>query len=179
MSFRLVAAMIAVILATSPADAQEQGQSLGEVQTRLRRGDRIRVVDHNGAVIEGRFEGISGSSLRLVRKATALELPEAQINRIRKARRESDGILIGLGIGAAAGLSYVALYCSGSSEPIDCRRAGSVVVIGPSAVAGALIDRAFRRFETVFDRNMPSPKQVRISPILTVRQKGVAITLFY
>lgn len=81
MSFRLVAAMIAVILATSPADAQEQGQSLGEVQTRLRRGDRIRVVDHNGAVIEGRFEGISGSSLRLVRKATALELPEAQINR--------------------------------------------------------------------------------------------------
>jgi hypothetical protein len=65
-----VAALIAVILAASPADARAEGQLLGEVQQTLRRGDRIRVIDHNGATVDGRFDGISGAVLRVVRKRT-------------------------------------------------------------------------------------------------------------
>jgi hypothetical protein len=179
MSFTLVVAIIAVILATAPANAQEQGQSAGEIQNTLRRGDRIRVIDSSGGIVDGRVDGISESSLRLIHKKTALEVPEATISRIQRARHESDGILIGLGVGAAVGLGFVALQCSGSSERSDCHRAGSLVMIGPSAAAGALIDRAFRRFDTIFDRSTSSPGRLRISPLLGKRKQGIAITVVY
>jgi hypothetical protein len=71
------------------------------------------------------------------------------------------------------------MHCRASSEPLDCRRAGSVVVIGPAAAAGALIDRARRRFDTIFDHTGPSSRELRVSPIFTARHKGVAVTLSY
>ena len=179
MTFRTLAAFLAVFLTTTPADASAQVRSLEEAQQELQRGDQVQVIDDSGAIVGGRFDGASGSSLRLLRRGAILEFRSAQISRIRKARDESDGILIGLGIGAAAGLAYVALDCGGSSESRDCRRAGSAVVIGPSAAAGALIDRALRKFETIFDRRSPSVKHVRLSPILTAHRKGVALTLVY
>jgi hypothetical protein len=179
MRFTSAAALVAVTLATLPAEAQEQVTSLDEVQEVLRRGDSIRVSERDGTTVDGQFESISGSLLRLLHDGAIFELSEAQISRIRRARHEPDGILIGLGIGAAAGLSYVALQCSGSSESSDCRRAGSVIMIGPSALAGALIDRAFRRFDTIFDRHTASPPHVRIAPMVTGRRTGVALTLAY
>jgi hypothetical protein len=179
MRFGLAVAIIAVTLATSSAGAQEPVGSLEEVQKTLRPGDRIRVDDGDGTMVDGHFGSISGSSLRLLRQGAVIELPETQISRIRRTRRESDGILIGLGLGAAAGLSYVVLQCSGSSESGDCRRAGSVIMIGPSALAGALVDRALRRFDTVFDRTAASSTRVRLAPIVTRRRTGVALTLAY
>jgi hypothetical protein len=178
MSPKAVAAIIAVIFAASPAEAAGQ-EAFRDVQQTLRHGDRIRVDDRSGAVVEGRVEGMSGSSIRVLRKDHVIELPEEQIGRIRRMRREPDGVLIGLGIGAAVGLSYVGLQCSGSSESGDCRRAGSAILVGPSAVAGALIDRAIRRFDTIFDRNVPSRPHVSVVPITTGHRRGVAVTLAY
>ena len=177
MSFNVVAAIIAVMLATSPANAQEQHHSAGETRYGLRRGDRIRIIDAKGGIVDGRFEEMSTASLRVVRKGTVLDLPRANINQIQRVHHESDGILVGLGVGAAAGLGYVALQCSGSSESGDCRRAGSLVMIGPSALAGALIDRALKKFDIVFDRGASSARQIRIAPILQKHRQGIAVTL--
>lgn len=87
------------------------------------------------------------------------------------------GCLIGLGIGAGAGLGFVALRCSQSSESSDCRRVGTLVVAGPAAAAGAGLDGAFRRFDTIFE--MPSATRLRVGPILTDRRRGIAIALIY
>lgn len=179
MTTRFVTAVMVVILATSPTYAQGQGQSLGEIQTKLRIGDRIKVIDSNGTTIDGRFDGVSGSSLRLTVKGTVLEFPETQVYQIRKHRQEPDGVLIGLGIGALVGLTSVGLSCRGEAEHGDCLRAGSLVVGVPAAAVGALIDLGFKRFDTIFERVIPSAGRLRISPMLAGRQKGIVMTLAF
>jgi hypothetical protein len=179
MRLQAVAVTMCVVLAASAAAAQEPAQGLDVAGRALQRGDRIQVVDHRGDVVEGRFESLSSSSLRVIHEGAARDLRPPEIRRIRRARHERDGVLIGLGAGAAAGLGVVTVKCSGSSERADCRRVGSVVVIAPFAVAGALIDRASTSFETIFDRTGPSAIRVRVSPLLTVRDRGIALTLLY
>lgn len=179
MTARLVPAVIVVILATSPTHAQGQGQSLGELHKRLRIGDRITVVDGNRTTVDGRFDGVSGTSLRVILKETVLEFPETQIYQIRKRRQEPDGVLIGVGIGALVGLTYVRLSCSGRSEHGDCLRAGSLVVGVPTAAAGALVDLGFKRFDTIFERVIPSARRLRISPMLAGHQQGIVVTLVF
>ena len=179
MTTRFVTAVIVVILATSPTHAQEQGQSLRALHNALRIGDKIRVVDGNRTTVDGRFDGVSGSSLRLILKGAVLEFPETQIYQIRKHRQEPDGVFIGLGIGALVGLTYVRLSCRGRSEHGDCLRAGSLVVGVPTAAAGALIDLVFKRFDTILERGIPSARRLRISPMLAGEQKGVVTTLVF
>jgi hypothetical protein len=177
-SVRVAAAVLAVVLAPSVAAAQAPSPSLEEVQRELRRGDDIRLT-HDGHVVDGRFDGFSGSLLRILRRGRAVDVPMADISRIRRRRHEPHGVWIGLGAGAAAGVGYVVLHCSGSSESGDCRRAGSVVMVGPSAVAGALIDRAVEKFDTLFERDATSATELRIAPIVTRGRTGVALTLTY
>lgn len=179
MTTRFVTAVIVVILATSPTYAQGQGQSLRVLHNRLRVGDKIRVVDGNRTIVDGRFDGVSVSSLRLILKGAVLEFPETQIYQIRKHRREPDGVLIGLGIGALVSLTYVRLSCRGRSEHADCLRAGSLVMGVPTAAAGALIDLGFKRLDTIFERVIPSARRWRISPMLAGEQKGVVTTLVF
>jgi hypothetical protein len=179
MTTRFVTAVMVVILATSPTYAEGQSQSLGELQNKLRIGDRIKVIDGNRTTVDGRFDGVSGSSLRLILKGVVVEFPETQIYQIRKHRQEPDGVLIGLGIGALVGVTYVRLYCRGSSEHGDCLRAGSLVIGVPTAAAGALIDLGFKRFETIFERVIPSAGRLRISPMLAGRQGGIVMTLVF
>jgi hypothetical protein len=176
MRLRAAAVVIGMVLAASAAGAQPPTQSLEGAGRALQRGDRIEVVDHRGDIVEGRFESLSASSLRVMHKGVAHDLPAPEIRRIRHARDEPDGVLIGLGAGAAAGLGVVTAKCSGSSERADCHRVGSLIVIAPFAVVGALIDRAVTRLETIFDRPEPSAIRVRISPVLTARDRGVALT---
>jgi hypothetical protein len=178
MSHRLAAAIVATLLLT-PADAWAQSSSLGSLDTTLRRGDRVQVIGRDGAVVEGDFDGVSGGSLRVIRRRTAVELPDRQIARVRRRRHEPDGALFGLGLGAAAGLGFVLISCDASSERADCRRAGSALMIGPSAVAGALIDRALRRFDTILDRSGPSRRPLQVSPIVGDRLAGVAVRMIY
>lgn len=179
MTTRFVMAVAVVLLATSPASAQVQRRSLRDLQTTLRTGETIQVVDSNRTIIRGRFDGVSGSSLRLIVKGTVLEVPETEIYQVRKQRHEPDGVLIGLGIGALVGLTYVRVACRGSSEHEDCLRAGSVVIGAPFAAAGALIDLGLKWFDTIFERVISSTRRLRISPILAGRQKGIVMTVTF
>ncbi|HYN08189.1 MAG TPA: hypothetical protein VES67_12425 [Vicinamibacterales bacterium] len=168
-----------MLLATSPAYAQGQRQPLEQLQTKLRIGERIQVVDGNRTIIRGRFDGVAGSSLRLTVNGRIIEVQESQIYQVRKQRPEPDGVLIGLGIGALAGLTYVRMQCRGASEHPDCLRADSLVLGAPIAGAAALIDLFLTRFDTIFERVTSSTRRWRISPMLNGRQKGIVMMVAF
>lgn len=55
-----------VLLSASLAEAQGPTQSLGELQARIRIGENVQVIDVAGKKTEGKFDGISAASLRLI-----------------------------------------------------------------------------------------------------------------
>jgi hypothetical protein len=52
-----VAASIVIALPTFMSDARAQGQSVADMRLPLLRGDRIRVAEDEGVIIEGLYEG--------------------------------------------------------------------------------------------------------------------------
>lgn len=166
---------VAVLFVGSAATAAAQGQnpSVDQLGRRLAPDVRIQVLDENRAKVEGRFRDVSLSTLRLMVKGQIVEVPERQIYEVRQERREPDGVLLGLGIGFAAGFSYVIVACGGASEHEDCMRAGSIVIGGPAAASGALIDLFNRHYDTVFTRRASSKARWQVTPILDARHKGV------
>lgn len=165
-----------LLCAARPAGAQGQSPTLDQVVRTLTPDGRIQVLDEHRGKLEGHFLGVSGSTFRLNVKGEVVDVPAARIFELRTERHEPDGVLLGLGLGFAAGFSYVLVYCGSSSEHADCMRAGSLVIAGPAAVTGALIDGFSRQFDTVFERQSPFG-QWQLSPILDAKRKGVMARL--
>jgi hypothetical protein len=88
----LVTGILTTLLAASPAAAQTQNLGVDAVQAALRRGDRVQIVTRDGAIVGGAFDGVSGSVVRIVRQRTAVDVALARIDRVRRARREGDGV---------------------------------------------------------------------------------------
>jgi hypothetical protein len=178
MAIRFLMAAGIMLLATPEAFAQGQPQ-VSDVHTKLRSGEPIQVVDIHRAIIRGRFDGVSSSALRVRVKGDLVEIPEPQIYQVRKQRHEPDGVLIGLGIGAAVGLTFVNVSCKGSSEHSDCMRAGSLVIAPPFAAAGALIDWRFARYVTIFERRASPTSRFQLWPLMAGGRAGVALTVAF
>jgi hypothetical protein len=168
-----------LLLSATLAYAQAPAQSLSELERRLDTGETIQIFDRNLEKMEGRFDGISGSSLRLIVRGALREIPVTQIFQVRQQHWEPDGILIGLGIGAAVGLSYVHVACRGSSEHEDCLRAGSLVIGAPAAAVGALIDWGIKKFDVIFERAGSLTRRLHISPLLAGQQKGIVVSVVF
>jgi hypothetical protein len=158
---------------TTSAGAQGSSATFDQVARTLTPDVRIQVLDEHLGKIEGRFGGVSGSTLRLIVKGQPVQVPVAQVFQVRQERREADGVLLGLGIGFAAGFSFLLVACEGASEHEDCLRAGSLVIAGPAAAAGAIIDHFYRRYDTVFERRLSSTGRWQVWPIVDARRKGV------
>ena len=174
-----------VLLSSSVAQAQAPTQSFGELQARVRRGEKVQVVDNTGKKAEGEFDGVSGTSLWLITNSTRQELLDTSIREVRKRRPESrwDGALIGLGIGAVVGLVHVRSHCSGASEREDCLSVGMgfilPIVAGGGAGVGALIDFAIKKHDTVFARTVTSGYRIRLAPMLDKQLKGVVLSVSF
>jgi len=168
-----------VLLSAQLAQAQSTSPSLDELQRKLSVGERIQVFDNNKSRITGRFNGVSGSSLRLIVKGTGREIPETLLYEVRRERREGDGVLIGMGIGAVAGLTYVSLECRDASEHDDCINSGNLVIVAPAIAVGAFVDWGIRRFETIFQRTTGSADRLRVSPVLNRHQKGLVVGIVF
>lgn len=108
-----------------------------------------------------------------------------QIREVRRQRPESrwDGVLIGLGIGAVAGVLNVKSTCSGASEREDCLAVGWGIILplfaGGGAGVGALMDFASKKHDIVFARATTSNYRFRLSPTLGKQQKGVILSVSF
>jgi hypothetical protein len=168
-----------LVCSATPAGAQGASPTLDQVARALTPDLRIQVLDEHRGRIDGHFRGLSGSTFRMSVKGQIVEVPAAQISLVRKERSEPDGVLLGLGIGFAAGFSYVLIACGNASEHEDCLRAGSLVIGGPAAAAGAIIDYFNRHFVTVFERRSSPFARWRLSPILDGPRKGVMARIIF
>jgi hypothetical protein len=90
------------------------------------------------AAVKGALEGLVPHSTA----ATPTQTTAA------KAGNGKKGMWLGLGIGIAAGATFLAVECPQSSEPTDCARAGTLWIVplfaAGGAVAGTIIDRKLR-----------------------------------
>lgn len=178
MPVRSVMTALVATMVLLPNAALGQDLPLGDLQIRLREGDRIRILGTTGAVTNGRFDSLPTGSILLTVKGKAVSIPNNEVFQVQVRRKEGDGALIGLGIGAAAGLTFVQHECRDASEHRDCLFAGRLVIAVPMAIVGALFDLGFKRYDTVFRRTTPG-HAVAIAPLIGARRKGVALIVSF
>lgn len=178
MPVRFIITTLALFLVAFPGIALGQDQSLQDVRNTLREGDWLRIVDITRTPTTGRLGSLGPDSFVLKKRGKTVTIPDNRVYLIQVPRREGDGVLIGMGIGAGAGLIFARVECKDRSEHGDCVRALSIIFGGSMAVAGALIDHLVKRYTTVFDR-LASENTVRIAPLLGARRKGIAVTVSF
>jgi hypothetical protein len=177
--------LISVLLPGKLARAQGPVPSLGELRTKLLIGEKVQVTDSLGKKFEGKFDGVSGGSLRLIVDDTLQEFQQSRIREVTKRRPESrwDGALIGLGIGLVVGTINITSLCNHASERDDCFAVGWVFVLpiyaGAGAGSGALIDFAIKKHDTVFAAAGESGFRIGISPIASKDRKGIALSVAF
>src|SRR5262245_57410601 len=135
------------LMFTASAFAQQAGTTSSFEALRnslkLRPGERIEITDASGNKIAAKLDGISGSILTAHAGKSALEFRESSIAEIRhrKPERWWDGMVIGMGAGAATGLATAMSFCENDSE---CAFYATVAFVptftGAGAGVGALID---------------------------------------
>ena len=88
------------------ASAQPAARSLGELQTRVKIGEIVFVVDDSGLETRGKVETVSDVSIGLTVDGIRRGFDESSITRIDRRRPDSvrNGLAIGLGSGALVGL---------------------------------------------------------------------------
>jgi hypothetical protein len=178
MTVRLVVTTLAVFLVAFPGIVLGQDQSLQDVRNNLREGDRVRIVDITRTPTVGRLDSLGPGSFVLKARGKTVTIPDNRVYLIQVPRREGDGVLIGMGIGAAAGLIFARLDCRDSSEHRDCVNAASIYLGGSMAVVGALVDHGFKRYTTVFDRTVAG-NTIRIAPLFGARRRGLALMVSF
>jgi hypothetical protein len=170
-----------ISLAPTLASAQQPAGSLAELQSRINPGDKIQVIDQNGRKIDGSFEGVSGDSLRLIRRNQPQDFPAATIREVKKRRRDPwwDGFLIGAGAGAVAGIVWTQSECSDDPECAFYTRLVFVpIATGIGMGSGALIDFVIRRYDTVFAARRTSGR-LDLSPLLSQGRKGIQVRVSF
>src|SRR4030095_8042995 len=89
-------------------------QSLADLPSRVQKGERVKVTLRDGTIVGARFDSVSGSSLRVMSSGkTIREIPGSSVTQITKRREDSvmNGLLIGLAVGAGAGLVATTSTC--------------------------------------------------------------------
>jgi len=176
----LLLATAALVTLPAPAAAQAPVTSFDQVPTRVRVGDTVFVTDATGRQAKGEILDLSASSLTLRRGQERQEIPAAQVRTIEWQKPDSlkNGVLIGLGVGAALGFGAGAAGSQGAP--------GWTTVIGLiGAGSGALLGMGF-------DGLIPGKKMliyraasgktaalVSVTPILTPRRQGVAVRVVF
>ena len=169
-----------ILLAANLALAQEPARSLGELPSKIRIGDNLRVIELNGKKTEGRFDGVSATSLRLVVNGDHRELPESTLREINVSRpdRVWDGALVGGGIGAIGGAVIGGTWLGDCGGDAGCKGKILAAATGVGAGTGALLDYLRQKHETVFVR-LATSAALHFSPILSKERKGAMVSVSF
>jgi len=185
----MLTASISALLLFSPTQGfARQASSFEQLKLRVHKGDQVTVTTGDGKVTKGRLEEISGSTLRLVRNAMPVELPEANVLEIKKKDPIGNGALMGAGVGAGLGVLLSSGSCRSSGGLGRCAGpegvAGVALAIGVGAGLGAgigvLADAVIKRNPVVY-RGQPRTRTSRISfgPLLSAQRRGVGLSFSF
>lgn len=165
--------------------AQGPASSFEELRSRLKlsEGESVQITEDSGKRFKAKIAAISEHAISVTVGGVRRELPESSVWEIRRRRRDVwwNGMLIGLGTGAAIGAVSAFASCGNDTE---CQYYAAAVGIplfaGIGAGAGAGIDFAIRKHETIYARpNAPGRRGLRISPILSKEAKGARVSFSF
>jgi hypothetical protein len=165
--------------------AQEPVRSLADLPTRVQRGDKVKVRLRDGTTVTGRFDNVSGSSLRLFPSGSAVrEISGANVTEIRKQRPDSvwNGVLIGTAIGIGAGIVATSASCGGNDP--ECSAIASLAFIptfgGGGAAIGALTDHFIHKYDSIYLGQAALDRaRIRVSPLVAQNRRGLSISLSF
>jgi len=163
------------------APAQESVLPFDELEKEISIGERVRVIDKSGNMIEGKIADISADSLTLRGRKASLSADSIQV--IQKRRKDPwwNGLLIGGGAGAAGGIILAESRCSDDSECSAIARVAFIPAgVGIGMAMGALIDSAVSKYDTVFTGNRASANlRYQIYPVISREQKGIRLSFAF
>lgn len=172
----LVAAAFA---APSRAAAQPPVTSFDELNTRVSVGDTVRVTDADGRRVQGRISELHDTSIIIEDEAgNALTRDSVRLVQ-RRAKSVGRTALWGLPVGGVAGAALLSSMNHGCDSS-DCQGAGALgfVIGGGIGAGGAAIVRAAlpARWKDVYRAPGASGSaQIVLAPVITPRQKGLAL----
>jgi hypothetical protein len=163
--------------------AQTPAATFEELQANLKlhNEETIEITDANGMKYKAKIASISDRTLVVTAHGVRRELNESEVLEIRHRRPDKwwNGMLIGLAAGLVAVPVGVGTVCS-SNDP-ECGAIATGVFLptfaGIGMGAGAAIDFAIRKHETVFARpRTMAYYNVRIAPIVGKGTTGVSVS---
>jgi hypothetical protein len=163
--------------------AQTPAATFEELQANLKlhNEETIEITDANGMKYKAKIASISDRTLVVTAHGVRRELNESEVLEIRHRRPDKwwNGMLIGLAAGLVAVPVGVGTVCS-SNDP-ECGAIATAVFLptfaGIGMGAGAAIDFAIRKHETVFARpGTTAYYNVRIAPIVGKGTTGVSVS---
>ena len=173
-------AIILLLVTPHQGWSEEPVHTFAELQSLIRAGDRVLLVDKHGQESHGRVAGVSGASVDLMINGTISSFPEAGVQKITHQHHAS--LLKDAVFGALAGGGVFMAIC----EMKDNSDAGRCTVdpatsFAASAGIGAL---AGMGFATMVHRSAPifeSTERVRIKAVtkFTGSRKAVALAISF
>ena len=162
-----------VLLQAAPAAAQD---TFGNLSEKVRKGQKIIVVDERGAVTEGRVENIDSSTLVVnyfrgrvpdPSVTTTRTFTPNEVWRVQKPGHLWDGAIKGAAVGLIPALFALGTDC------YDCGLGGfAAFCVTVGAGAGVGIDALFGP-KTIYRRDGRSPR-VTVAPILGRHTHGLS-----
>jgi hypothetical protein len=138
------------------ASAQQAASSFEQFETRLKPGDTVYVIDRSGQETKGRIDLITAASLQLRLDGSRREIFKSDVARVERRSRDSvrNGLLIGLGAGAALGFFAGRSVDEGPCPPgHGCGEAELIGTVGGAVwggLAGWITDALIRKREVVY-----------------------------
>jgi len=177
---RFSSAIILLLLMPHSGWSEEPAHSFAELKSRVRNGDKVRLVDKHGKESPGRITGISVATLDLMVNGTIWSFPEADVQRITHPHHAS--LLKGAIFGAlAGGVAFMAICeMKNNSDAGRCTvdpAASFAASAGLGALSGMGVTMMIRRPESIFE----STERVKIKAVSTFNksQRSVALAISF
>jgi hypothetical protein len=169
-------AMILLLLTPHSGWSEEPVHTFGDLQSRVRKGDRVLLVDKGGQQLRGRVAGMSAASLDLMVNGTVSSFPEAGVQKITHQHHAS--LLKGAVFGALAGGFTFMVLCEmrNNSDAGRCTVDPAAIFTasaGVGALSGMGVATMIHRPESIFE----STERVKIKAVSTFNRSRRAVAL--
>ena len=166
-----------------PSNAQSPAASFAELRSKLKEGESVEITDDMGRKLKARISEILDHSITVTANGASRDFSDSAVQQIRKRRPDPrwNGVMIGLAAGVGAGAVAVLTTCPNDPE---CSVYASLVFFpvfgGIGAGAGAAIDFAIKKYDTVYIRPGASTRVgLRFSPIRGKGNTGIRVALVF